>query len=160
MTGLTIGELARRSGVSARTIRFWSDEGVLPETDRSAAGYRRYDASAVARLDLVRTLRELGLGLDAVRAVLDRTRGVDEVAAAHVRAIDDRIRALRTQRAICTLLARGDHTEGDGTDERPGHTVRRAAAAADRRVRGRDLRRHGSRRARIGHRDRHAQSAR
>ncbi|GAA4876272.1 MerR family transcriptional regulator [Pseudonocardia benzenivorans] len=111
MTGLTIGELARRSGVSARTIRFWSDEGVLPETDRSAAGYRRYDASAVARLDLVRTLRELGLGLDAVRAVLDRTRGVDEVAAAHVRAIDDRIRALRTQRAICTLLARGDHTE-------------------------------------------------
>ena len=47
---LTIGQLARRSGVPVRTIRFWSDEGILPETDRSAAGYRRYGPDAVARL--------------------------------------------------------------------------------------------------------------
>ncbi|GAY11760.1 MerR family transcriptional regulator [Pseudonocardia sp. N23] len=111
MTSLTIGELARRSGVPTRTIRFWSDEGVLPETDRSAGGYRRYDAAAVARLDLVRTLRELGMGLDDVRAVLDRDRTVAEVAAAHVRAIDDHMRVLRVQRAICTLLARGGRSE-------------------------------------------------
>ncbi len=104
---LTIGQLARRSGVPVRTIRFWSDEGVLPETDRSTGGYRRYDARAVARLDLVRTLRELGLGLDDVRLVLERKRSVEDVAAAHVRAIDDQIRVLRTQRAVCTLLARG-----------------------------------------------------
>ncbi|HYH31853.1 MAG TPA: MerR family transcriptional regulator [Pseudonocardia sp.] len=110
MTGnalLTIGQLARRSGVSARTIRFWSDEGVLPETDRSSGGYRRYDARSVARLDLVRTLRELGLGLDDVRLVLERRRSVEDVAAAHVQAIDNQIRVLRTQRAVCTLLARG-----------------------------------------------------
>ena len=104
---LTIGELARRSGVPVRTLRFWSDEGVLPETDRSAGGYRRYDARAVARLDLVRTLRELGLGLDDVRLVLERRRSVEDVAAAHVTAIDNHIRVLRTQRAVCTLLARG-----------------------------------------------------
>lgn len=107
---LNIGQLARRSGVPVRTIRFWSDEGVLPETDRSSGGYRRYDARAVARLDLVRTLRELGLGLDDVRLVLERRRTVEEVAAAHVHAIDSRIRALRTQRAVCTLLARGTPT--------------------------------------------------
>lgn len=106
-TLLTIGQLARRSGVPVRTIRFWSDEGVLPETDRTTANYRRYDARAVARLDLVRTLRELGLGLDDVRGVLERRRSVEDVAAAHVRAIDSQIRALRTQRAVCTLLARG-----------------------------------------------------
>mgnify|MGYP001393290684 CR=1 FL=1 len=104
---LTIGQLARRSGVPVRTIRFWSDEGILPETDRSAAGYRRYGPDAVARLDLIRTLRELGLGLDEVRAVLERSRRVEDVAAAHVRAIDAQIRTLRVQRAICTLLARG-----------------------------------------------------
>lgn len=104
---LTIGQLARRSGVPARTIRFWSDEGLVPPSDRSRSGYRRYDAAAVARLDLVRTLRELGMGLTDVREVLARRRGVDEIAAAHVRAIDDQIRALRTQRAVCTLLARG-----------------------------------------------------
>lgn len=107
MTMLTIGQLAHRSGVPVRTIRFWSDEGVLPETDRSRGGYRRYDARAVARLDLVRTLRELGLGLDDVRAVLDRRRTVEDVAAAHVHAIDSQIRALKAQRAVCTLLARG-----------------------------------------------------
>ncbi|MCE0768427.1 MerR family transcriptional regulator [Pseudonocardia kujensis] len=112
-TLMTIGQLARRSGVPVRTIRFWSDEGVLPETDRTAAGYRRYDAAAVARLDLVRTLRELGMGLDDVREVLLRRRRVGEVAAAHVRAIDERIRALRVQRAVCTLLAR------DGRDPAP-----------------------------------------
>jgi DNA-binding transcriptional MerR regulator len=104
---LTIGQLARRSGVPVRTIRFWSDEGVLPETDRSHGNYRRYDARAVARLDLVRTLRELGLGLDDVRLVLERRRSVEDVAAAHVQAIDNQIRTLRTQRAVCTLLARG-----------------------------------------------------
>ena len=106
-TMLTIGQLARRSGVPVRTLRFWSDEGVLPETDRSHGNYRRYDARAVARLDLVRTLRELGLGLDDVRQVLQRRRTVEEVAAAHVRAIDTQIRTLRTQRALCTLLAGG-----------------------------------------------------
>lgn len=105
-TMLTIGQLARRSGVPVRTIRFWSDEGVLPETDRSGGGYRRYDAHAVARLDLVRTLRELGLGLDDVRRVLEDRDSVAGVAAAHVRAIDAQIRALRAQRAVCTLLAR------------------------------------------------------
>lgn len=107
---VTIGQLARRSGVPVRTIRFWSDSGVLPESDRSPSGYRRYDASAVARLDLVRTLRELGMGLDDVRAVLAEQAGVAEVAAAHVAAIDDRIRSLRVQRAVCTVLARGGHT--------------------------------------------------
>lgn len=105
-TLLTIGQLARRSGVPVRTIRFWSDEGVLPETDRSGGNYRRYDAHAVARLDLVRTLRELGMGLDDVRTVLGRRGSVADVAAAHVHALDAQIRALRAQRAVCTLLAR------------------------------------------------------
>ncbi len=88
-----------------RTLRFWSDEGLVP-ADRNGAGHRVYGPAAVARLDLVRTLRELGLGLDDVRAVLSRRRGVGEIAAAHVRALDDRIRELRAQRAVCALLAR------------------------------------------------------
>jgi DNA-binding transcriptional MerR regulator len=108
---LTVGRLARRCGVSTRTVRFWSDEGLLPPAGRSAAGHRRFDATAVARLDLVRALRELGLGLDEVRAVLERRRTVAEVAAAHVQAIDGRLRTLRVQRAICTLLAEGELTE-------------------------------------------------
>src|SRR5580700_7219097 len=68
----TIGQLAARTGLTSRTIRFWSDAGLVPPSGRSGSGYRLYDADAVARLDLVRTLRELGLGLDVVQAVLSR----------------------------------------------------------------------------------------
>lgn len=56
---LTIGQLARRAGGPARTIRFWSDTGVVQPARRTAGGYRLYDAESPARLDLVRSLREL-----------------------------------------------------------------------------------------------------
>lgn len=112
---LTIGQLARRSGVPVRTLRFWSDRGVIPETDRTAGNYRRYDSRTVAQVDLVRTLRELGLGLEDIRLVLERRRRVQDVAAAHILAIDARIRSLRTQRAICTLLSTGTLTAGKAT---------------------------------------------
>lgn len=106
----TIGQLARRTGVPARTIRFWSDAGLVPPVSRSAAGYRLYDAEAAARLDLVRSLRELGLGLDVVRAVLARATTVADVAAAHVQVLDGQIRALRLQRAVLATVARRGHT--------------------------------------------------
>ena len=63
----TIGQLARRSGVPARTIRFWSDTGVVQPARRTAGGYRLYDAEAAARLDLIRSLREFGLGLGVIK---------------------------------------------------------------------------------------------
>jgi DNA-binding transcriptional MerR regulator len=62
----TITELARRTGVSSRTIRFWSDQGLIPVARRSAARYRLYDSQALSRLELVRTLRELGIGLPEI----------------------------------------------------------------------------------------------
>ncbi|MEW2356493.1 MerR family transcriptional regulator [Spirillospora sp. NPDC029432] len=102
--GFTIGQLARRTGLSARTIRFWSDSGLVP-AGRSAGGYRLYDAAAVARLELVQTLRELGLGLDQVRAVLARADTVAEVAAAQVAALDAEIRTLRLRRAVLSTVA-------------------------------------------------------
>lgn len=108
----TIGRLARRTGVPVRTIRFWSDLGLVTPTGRSAGGYRLYDAEAVARLDLVRTLRELGLGLDVVRDVLGRHRTLAEVADVHARALDAEIRTLRLRRAVLRAVARrGSTTE-------------------------------------------------
>ncbi|TDB93860.1 MerR family transcriptional regulator [Actinomadura sp. 7K534] len=102
----TIGELARRTGLSVRTIRFYSDAGVVPATSRTAAGYRLYDVGAVARLDLVRTLRDLGVDLGTVRRVLDREIGVGEVAAAHAEALDVQIRTLRLRRAVLRAVAK------------------------------------------------------
>ncbi|WP_338700741.1 MerR family transcriptional regulator [Streptomyces sp. Q6] len=109
---LTIGQLARRTGLTVRTIRFWSDEGVLHPVTRSDGGYRLYDAASVARLELIRTLRELGLGLDDVRTVLAGDADIAAVAAAHVAALDAQIRSLRLSRAVLSTVAkRGSSTE-------------------------------------------------
>ncbi|MFI6810674.1 MerR family transcriptional regulator [Streptomyces luteogriseus] len=105
---LTIGELARVTGLTVRTIRYWSDEGALPPVGRSAGGYRLYDAASVARLELIRTLRELGLGLTDVRRVLAGETTVAQVAAAHVVALDAQIRALKVTRAVLSTVAKRD----------------------------------------------------
>jgi DNA-binding transcriptional MerR regulator len=106
----TIGQLAARTGLTSRTIRFWSDTGLVPPSGRSASGYRLYDAEALARLDLVRTLRELGLGLEVVRAVLARASTLAQVAAAHVTVLDEQIRVLRLRRAVLSTVATRGNT--------------------------------------------------
>nr|WSY51654.1 MerR family transcriptional regulator [Streptomyces sp. NBC_00886] len=115
-TGLfTIGELARSTGLTVRTIRYWSDEGVLTPVTRSAGGYRLYDAECAARLELIRTLRELGLGLDDVRKVLAGETTVAEVAAVHVAALDAQICSLKVTRAVLSTVARRGSTAEEMT---------------------------------------------
>jgi DNA-binding transcriptional MerR regulator len=103
---VSIGELARRAGLPVRTIRFWSDAGVLPPAAWTGGGRRLYDAAGVARLELVVTLRELGLGLADVRRVLDGQVSIAEVAAVHLEALDAQIRALRLHRAVLTAVVK------------------------------------------------------
>ncbi|WBC15139.1 MerR family transcriptional regulator [Micromonospora sp. WMMA1998] len=102
----SIGDLARRTGVPVKTIRFWSDRGVVPPTDRGPTGHRRYGPEAVTRLDLVRTLRELGVDLPTVRRVVAREVTLPEVASAHADALTAQIRLLRSRRAVLTVIAR------------------------------------------------------
>jgi DNA-binding transcriptional MerR regulator len=106
----TVGQLADRCGVSARTIRFWSDAGLVSPAGRSAGGYRLFDAEALARVDLVRTLRELGLGLDLVQAILARAVTFPDIAAAEVAALDAEIRTLRLRRAVLSTVAKRGST--------------------------------------------------
>ncbi|MFE7313591.1 MerR family transcriptional regulator [Streptomyces sp. NPDC057555] len=101
----SIGELARRTGLTVKTIRFYSDRGIVAPTDRSPAGYRLYNIDAVARLDLVRTLRELGLDLPTIRKVVDRELSLPEVASAHAEALAAQIRVLRLRHAVLTAVA-------------------------------------------------------
>lgn len=103
---LRIGELAARTGLSVRTIRFYSDAGVVPEADRTDAGYRLYGEDALARLGLVRTLRDLGIDLPTIRRVLEREVSVPDVAAAHAAALAAQIRVLRVQKAVLEAVAR------------------------------------------------------
>jgi DNA-binding transcriptional MerR regulator len=106
----SIGDLARRTGLTVKAIRFYSDLGIVPPADRSPAGYRRYDVDAVARLDLVRTLRDLGLDLPTIRKVVDREISLPEVAAAHAEALAVQIKTLRLRRAVLTAVAKRGST--------------------------------------------------
>ncbi|GIH79391.1 MerR family transcriptional regulator [Planobispora longispora] len=110
---LTIGRLSERTGMPVRTIRYWSDVGALPPAGRTEGGYRLYDAASVARLELIRTLRELGLGLEDVRRILERETTVAAVAAVHVKALDAQIRTLLLRRAVLGTVAR----RRSGTEE-------------------------------------------
>ncbi|MGW6983016.1 MerR family transcriptional regulator [Streptomyces sp. NPDC054932] len=111
----SIGELSRRTGLPVRTIRFYSDAGVVAPTTRSPAGYRLYDLDALLRLELVRTLRELGMDLSTIRRVLDRELTVAEVAAAHADALDVRIRALQLRRSVLRAVAGGGSSPEETT---------------------------------------------
>ncbi|MFD6992858.1 TIGR03086 family metal-binding protein [Streptomyces sp. NPDC059943] len=106
----TIGELAARTGLSVKLVRHWSDLGIAPPAGRSASGYRRYGPEAVARLDLARTLRDLGLGLAEIRGVLDREHGLAETAAVHADALEAQIRTLRLQLAVLRSAGRRGST--------------------------------------------------
>jgi DNA-binding transcriptional MerR regulator len=110
---LTIGELARRTGLTTRTIRFYSDEGLLPPAHRTDAGYRLYDGASLARLELLRTLRELGLGLPAASAALAGAQPVATLARQHAALLDEQIRVLQLRRAVLRAIARTE-TELEG----------------------------------------------
>lgn len=68
----TAGELARCAGVSARTIRFYEEKGILQPRERSDEGYRLYDDSAVLRLQEILMLKYMGLSLEEIQHVLSQ----------------------------------------------------------------------------------------
>ncbi|GII90565.1 MerR family transcriptional regulator [Sinosporangium siamense] len=67
---MRIGELAQMVGVSTRTVRHYHQQGVMPEPERTAGGYRDYNVKDAVLLARVRRLTELGLSLAEVRDVL------------------------------------------------------------------------------------------
>jgi MerR family copper efflux transcriptional regulator len=79
---LTIGKLAEATGVSAKTIRYYEEVGVLPRPGRTATGYRQYTQQGVDRLRFVRRARALGLPLKELKTL---TAGLDDGPAGAVR---------------------------------------------------------------------------
>ncbi|GAA1268072.1 MerR family transcriptional regulator [Saccharothrix xinjiangensis] len=111
MTHYSIGDLARMTGLSTRTIRFYSDSGLIPVAGRTAGGFRTYDVDGLARLKLVRTLRDLGVDLPTAQRVLASEVSVAEVARTHAEAIDAQMRTLRLRRAVLRVVARNGEVE-------------------------------------------------
>ncbi len=80
----SIQEVARLAGTTSRTLRHYGEVGLLTPSRVGANGYRWYDDDALVRLQRILLLRDLGLGLDQIRAVLDRQRDEAEALRAHL----------------------------------------------------------------------------
>lgn len=103
---LTIGEVARLAGTTVRAVRHYTTTGLVAEPERDASGYRRYVSTDLVRVVRIRRLRDLGIPLSQVAALLDAppeavTLALDaldtELSAsiAELQERRDRLRALR-----------------------------------------------------------------
>ncbi len=110
---MRIGELASRTGVSTKAIRYYESVGLLPEPARLANGYRDYDDGALGRLSFIRSAQAIELSLGEIRGVLAfRDEGevpcahVAELIERHARQVTGQIEALKRTRADLERLAR------------------------------------------------------
>ena len=106
---LTIGQLATHAGVTTKAIRVYHAKGLLPEPERDASGYRRYDAQAIITLTRIVTLAQAGVPLARIPDVLNAD--ADE-AAQQIDLIDaelrTRIRQLQQRRTRLRQLDQPD----------------------------------------------------
>lgn len=96
----SIGELARRSGVSVKTIRHYSDVGALPPSGITEAGYRMYSQEDRSKLELIRTLRAAGFGLPEIRAMLGGESEPSDALRLQLETVDLQLRTLRRRRKL------------------------------------------------------------
>lgn len=68
--GLSIGNVAKRVGISVDTVRFYEKKGLLPLAPRRESGYRDYPEDTVRRLRFIRNAREIGFTLDEIQGLL------------------------------------------------------------------------------------------
>ena len=140
---MTIGELAKATGLNPKTIRFYEAGGLLRAPARTSSGYRLYNATDVTRLQFILKAKRLGLSLEEVGGIL-RLHDRSEPTCVHVRSLIDEklaqvdrvLKDLREFRAeivglreragslvdcrpsggrICGIIERGDARASDGT---------------------------------------------
>lgn len=119
MAGLfQVGELASATGLTVRTLHHYEDKGLLMAGARSDAGYRLYGDEDVRRLYQIVALRQLGLKLDQIKALLDGDADPLHVVKQHLEAVE---RALELQgelrERLIAALASLDRSEEPTADE-------------------------------------------
>ncbi len=103
---ISIGELSRRTGVKAPTIRYYESVALMRPPSRSEGQQRRYSEAEVSRLTFVRHARELGFEIAAIRELLAMSERPDQscaeadrIARRHMSEVDRRIGQLTALRA-------------------------------------------------------------
>ncbi len=102
---ITIGDLAKRTGVKVPTIRFYEDIGLLQKPVRTEGGQRRYGEEEVARLSFIRHARQLGFDVEDVRELLALSAEperpcteADEIVYRHLNEVENKIAQLSALR--------------------------------------------------------------
>ena len=101
----TVGQAARRTGLTQKAIRLYETRGLLPPPERTESGYRTYSQPDIELLRFIRRARSLGLRLDEIKKIIDLQRDgtqpcskVLQLLGAHIQEIDRTISDLRALR--------------------------------------------------------------
>ena len=109
MTGtLRIGDLAKATGLTVRTLRHYEGVGLLEPVERSASGYRQYRTEDAERLYAIVALRRLGLSLAQIRSTLaaEPAGGLPEALSRHLAVVRERIESLRELESVLDRVQR------------------------------------------------------
>lgn len=109
----TIGQVARLSGLTARKVRFYADQGLLPPAGRTGSGYRVFGDADIARLDLIRSLREAGAGLDMIRGVLGQRLSLKDVLAMRLAEVEANVASQRRLAGTLRAALKSDEPSQD-----------------------------------------------
>ncbi|WP_028024564.1 Cu(I)-responsive transcriptional regulator [Enterovibrio calviensis] len=109
---MKINEVARITGLTAKTIRFYEQKGVISEPDRSDNGYRVYSERHINELQMIKRSRLVGFSLDECQSLLDMSRNpnrrsadVKQKALDKISEIDEKIIELKAMKATLKSLA-------------------------------------------------------
>lgn len=118
---LSIGEMARRSGVKVPTIRYYEQMNLIDAPERSAGNQRRYTRAALDRLTFIRHARDLGLSLEAIRELVRLSENpamphdeAHRIATSHLAAIRERIARLKRLEKELTRVEANCHANQVG----------------------------------------------
>lgn len=121
---LSIGEAAKRSGVSVKMVRHYESLGLLPAVTRTDAGYRQYGDREVHTLRFIRRARDLGFSMAEIAELLalwqDRRRAsasVKRIALSHMADLDRRMAEMAAMKR--TLASLADCCQGDQRPDCP-----------------------------------------
>ncbi len=111
--GLTIGDLAKRTGAKVQTIRYYEAIGLLPVPDRTEGNQRRYDGHVADTLRFIRHGRDLGFEIDQIRDLLSLAAhperpcdDADAIARHHLEQVEQRIAILQSLRGELRRMVR------------------------------------------------------
>ncbi len=109
---LTIGEIAKRSGIGIETVRFYERKGLIAEPPRTDSGYRQYPEEVVGRIRFIRRAKELGFALKEISELLSlrvdpntTCADVREQTELKIADVEEKIRALQTIKTALEKLA-------------------------------------------------------